>query len=137
MKVSEEPAEGGFTILTTISVTCNEAATRRYREYEKQGLDWIGRMIITENLVELAAKNNIQVRIEDARPQIVKLALQDNRSDMVYYVIIRFYFFPCDSRNRFRSGLYAAARLDKVSVRGLPDGSVRVTKVGEWAKIGA
>jgi hypothetical protein len=36
------------------------------------------------------------------------------------------------SRNRFRSGLYAAARLDKVSVRGQPDGSVRVTKVGIW-----
>jgi hypothetical protein len=36
------------------------------------------------------------------------------------------------SRNRFRSGLYAAARLDKVSVRGQPDVSVRVTKVGEW-----
>jgi hypothetical protein len=35
------------------------------------------------------------------------------------------------SRSRFRSGLYAVARLDKVSVRGLPDGSVRVTKVGE------
>jgi hypothetical protein len=40
------------------------------------------------------------------------------------------------SRNRFRSGLYAAARLDKVSVRGLPDGSVRVMKVGEWANVG-
>jgi hypothetical protein len=37
------------------------------------------------------------------------------------------------SRNRFRSGLYAAARLDRVSVRGQPDGSVRVTKVGEWS----
>jgi hypothetical protein len=37
------------------------------------------------------------------------------------------------SRNRFRSGLYAAVRLDKVSVRGQPDGSVRVTKVGEWS----
>jgi len=36
------------------------------------------------------------------------------------------------SRNRFRTGLYAAARLDKVSVRGLPDGSVRITKVGVW-----
>ena len=36
------------------------------------------------------------------------------------------------SRNRFRSGLYAAARLDRVSVRGLPDGSVCVTKVGQW-----
>jgi hypothetical protein len=37
------------------------------------------------------------------------------------------------SRNRFRSGLYAAVRLDKVSVRGLPDGGVRVTKVGVWS----
>jgi hypothetical protein len=41
------------------------------------------------------------------------------------------------SRNRFRSGLYAAARLDRVSVRGLPDGSVRVTKVGEWSSLRA
>ena len=36
------------------------------------------------------------------------------------------------SRNRFRSGLYAAVRLDRVSMRGQPDGSVRVMKVGEW-----
>ena len=40
------------------------------------------------------------------------------------------------SRNRFRSGLYAAARLDKVSVRGQVDGSVRITKVGEWRSVG-
>jgi hypothetical protein len=39
------------------------------------------------------------------------------------------------SRNRFRSGLYAAARLDRVSVRGQPDGGVRITKVGEWSSI--
>jgi hypothetical protein len=39
------------------------------------------------------------------------------------------------SRNRFRSGLYAAVRLDKVSVRGQPDGSVRVTKVGVWRSV--
>ena len=39
------------------------------------------------------------------------------------------------SRNRFRSGLYASVRLDKVSVRGLPDGSVRVTKVREWSSV--
>jgi hypothetical protein len=31
--------------------------------------------------------------------------------------------------------LYAAVRLDKVSVRGLPDGSVRITKVGEWSSL--
>jgi hypothetical protein len=41
------------------------------------------------------------------------------------------------SRNRFRSGLYAAVRLDKVSARGQADGSVRVTKVGEWSSLRA
>jgi hypothetical protein len=39
-------------------------------------------------------------------------------------------------RNRFRSGLYAALRCDKVSVRRQPDGSVRITKVGEWSGVG-
>jgi hypothetical protein len=39
------------------------------------------------------------------------------------------------SRNRFRCGLYAAVGLDKVSVRGFPDGSVRVTKVGMWSSV--
>jgi hypothetical protein len=39
------------------------------------------------------------------------------------------------SRNRFRCGLYAAAGLDKVSVRGQPDGSVRVIKVGRWSGV--
>ena len=40
------------------------------------------------------------------------------------------------SRNRFRSGLRAAALLDRFTVRGQPDGSVRVTKVGEWRGVG-
>ena len=39
------------------------------------------------------------------------------------------------SRNRFRSGVYAAVRLDKVSVQGQPDGSMRLTKVGEWSSL--
>jgi hypothetical protein len=41
------------------------------------------------------------------------------------------------SRNRFRSGLYAAALFDRIAVRGLPDGSVRVTKIGEWSSVKA
>ena len=39
------------------------------------------------------------------------------------------------SRNRFRCGVYAAARLDRASVRSQPDGSVRVTKVGVWRSL--
>jgi len=40
------------------------------------------------------------------------------------------------SRNRFRSGLRAAAVQDRVTVRWQPDGSMRVTKVGEWSSMG-
>jgi len=40
------------------------------------------------------------------------------------------------SRNRFRSGLYSAVRLDKVSVRGQPDWSVRITKTRVWRNAG-
>jgi hypothetical protein len=38
------------------------------------------------------------------------------------------------SRNRFRSGLHAAVRLGKVSVRGQPDGSVRVPRSGSGGR---
>jgi hypothetical protein len=43
------------------------------------------------------------------------------------------------SRNRFRCGLYVAAGLDKVSVRGQPDGSVRheSREMVERASLGA
>jgi hypothetical protein len=39
------------------------------------------------------------------------------------------------SRNRVRSGLRAAAVQDRITVRGQPDGSVRITKVGEWSSM--
>ena len=37
--------------------------------------------------------------------------------------------------NRFRSGLRAAALLDRFTVRKQPDGGVRVTKIGEWSSL--
>jgi hypothetical protein len=46
-------------------------------------------MIVTQNLADLSYKQNIKVRVEDARPQIVKIALKDNQSDIVYYIVIR------------------------------------------------
>ncbi len=38
--------------------------------------------------------------------------------------------------NRFRSGLRAAALLDRFTVRKQPDGDVRITKIGEWSGVG-
>jgi hypothetical protein len=64
-----------------------------------------------------------------------KIADRVHRLKVGQHFIVRGIGTDESSRNRFRSGLYAAARLDRVSVRGLPDGTVRVTKVGEWSSV--
>ena len=80
----------------------------------------------------------IALRHANLRPRVEQPGKYRKLADLVHRLKIGQHFdirgVGTDERdrNRFRSGLYAAARLDRVSVRGLPDGSVRVTKVGEW-----
>src|SRR5580658_9775222 len=45
---SESSPDWPFTLLTEISVSCDEGATRRYEQYKEQGLSWLGRAAITE-----------------------------------------------------------------------------------------
>jgi hypothetical protein len=85
----ESTTEYQFSILTLISVECNEAATSRYRAYEDAGLDWVGRFMITESLAMLSEVDNSQLLIEDARPKMLKIDLVDSKSDLVYKVVIR------------------------------------------------
>ena len=88
-------------------------------------------------------KHCIALRHASLRPRVEQPGTYRKIADRVHRLRIGGHFDVHDvgtderSRNRFRSGLYAAARLDRVSVRGLPDGSVRITKVGEWSSVGA
>lgn len=78
-----------FTILTEIHLHLNEAGTRRYQEYEKADLGWVGRRIITEALAELAAARDIRIRLEDQRPQFARYVLRDSKLGFEYPVMIR------------------------------------------------
>ena len=78
----------------------------------------------------------LRPRVEQPR-KYRKIADRAHRLKVGQYFDVRGVGTDERSRNRFRSGLYAAARLDKVSVRGLPDGSMRITKVGEWSSLRA
>jgi TIR domain len=84
----ESTAESSFNILTQITVVCNGAATRRYEQYQERGLDWLGRLIIAEQLA-LLAEERMQLLLKDARPQNLKLVLRDRRSDRAYRVTVR------------------------------------------------
>jgi len=49
-----------FTLLTEISISCDAAATKRYKQYVEEGLDWLGRAVITEALCDFAAKTRLR-----------------------------------------------------------------------------
>ena len=78
-----------FTLLTEISITCDEGATKTYRQYEEQGLGWFGRSAITECLCEFAAKEKIEMVLTDQHPQIRKVQLADPKRNLAYRVLIR------------------------------------------------
>ena len=78
-----------FTLLTTILVWCNEEATRNYQKYEQAGLGWVGRLVIAEVLTELAAKEKVELLIQDQHPVGTKILMKDNSSAISYDVIIQ------------------------------------------------
>ncbi|HET9285280.1 MAG TPA: toll/interleukin-1 receptor domain-containing protein [Candidatus Angelobacter sp.] len=78
-----------FTLLTEIWITCNEAATRRYKAYDQEGFDWVGRLIIAEMLTELATKEKVDLLLQDQRPVEAKFHMKDQSSDMAYDMVIR------------------------------------------------
>jgi len=85
----ESSWDQAFSLLTDVLVICNEAATERYRKYERAGLDWLGRMIITEAVTEFAAKENIKVVIKDQFPQEKGFGLLDEKTKCAYEVRVQ------------------------------------------------
>lgn len=85
----ETSGEWRFTFLTELSLTCNEDATRRYKNYDKENLDWVGRLVLAEAFAELASKEKVEVLLKDQHPVVEKYQLQDVSSPMSYDMIVR------------------------------------------------
>lgn len=80
-----------MTFLTQIYVFCNEVATNRYRQYESEGLDWIGRAVIAEALFDFGEKDDFRIILDNQFPKEVKATIADPKTDSAYNVI-------CESR---------------------------------------
>lgn len=78
-----------FTLLTEVVVRCNAPVTSRYKEYVGAGLDWMGRMVITEALADLADARDIRVILEDHNPKIIECRLQDSKLGATYDITIK------------------------------------------------
>jgi TIR domain len=85
----ETSAEWPFSLLTEVTLRCNEVVTRRYQEYVKAGLDWLGRMVLTEALIDLAEADDIRLILDDQFPKLFEGRIQDSKRNAVYEITIK------------------------------------------------
>ncbi len=76
-----------MTFLTEIVVTCNEVLTARQKEFQNAGLDWIGRMIISEALFDFGEKDDFRVVLDSSLLQTVKAKITDPKTGGEYTVV--------------------------------------------------
>jgi len=136
----QQPNQMGQFSPTTQSGDCEEIA-HPSTAYGRRRRNWIEAhgSVPAGQVVDASCGNEHCIALQHAylRPRIEQPGTYRKLAERVHRLKVgRHFDVPAigtdeRSRNRFRSGLYAALRWDKVSVRSQPDGSVRVTKVGE------
>ena len=87
----QSSSEMKFTLLTEVVVRCNAPVTSRYKEYVDAGLDWMGRMVVTEALAELADARveDLRVILDDQYPKVIESRLQDTKTAAAYDITIK------------------------------------------------
>lgn len=86
--IVEQVVNYPYTVLTEVSILANDAATRRYKRYEKDGLGWMGRHIITEHLEFVPNKEKYYVLLTDQKPQVQHIVFQDKKTPIMYRIQI-------------------------------------------------
>ncbi|WP_028301260.1 toll/interleukin-1 receptor domain-containing protein [Oceanospirillum beijerinckii] len=76
----EQAKEAPYTVLTQVTVFCNEEASQRYEEYCDLGLDWYGRFIITSFMSENIITENIKLLLKDSTKEIRNMSMVDKKS---------------------------------------------------------
>jgi len=77
-----------MTLLTEILVFCDEGATRRYKQYEDAGLDWVGRMMISKFLHDIGDRQEFQIILDDQMPHKQRVTSQDKNGNATYEIFI-------------------------------------------------
>lgn len=85
----ESSSEWPFSLLTEVVLRCNAEVTERYEEYVAAGLDWLGRMVVTEALADLADNEDIRLLLENQFPHTYEARLQDSKSASAYDITIK------------------------------------------------
>ena len=78
-----------ITVLTEVTVSGNEVVTRRYKQFDDAGLGWMGHLLITEALVDIAEADTLGVILDSPKAQVLNRGLRDEKRNAEYRVTIR------------------------------------------------
>jgi len=78
-----------ITGLTEVTVTANDVVTARYQKFDEAGLGWMGRLILTEALVDIAQADTLGVILDSPKSQVLNRGLRDPKRAAEYRVSIR------------------------------------------------
>lgn len=78
-----------MTFLTEVDVICNEVTTSRQKQYTDAGLDWVGRMMISEALFDFGEQKDIKIIIDDTLPKISNATIFDKKTGAEFHLTIR------------------------------------------------
>jgi hypothetical protein len=78
-----------MTILVEVDVICNEVLTSRQKQFTDAGLDWLGRMIISEALFDFGEGKDIKIVLDDSLPKSTGGTIRDESRGAEYHVEIR------------------------------------------------
>jgi hypothetical protein len=80
ISIIEMAKDQPYSALTQIIVKANDTATRRYKQFFENGIDWIERMSILFALTEFAIKSDFRVMLEDNFPKTKEIIWADEKS---------------------------------------------------------
>lgn len=75
-----------YSVITEINIDANEAATERYIEWEKRGLDWYARLVVMSMIASIEPQTERYLYLEDNFPKSRGYIVSDTKRGIEYKV---------------------------------------------------
>lgn len=86
--IVEQAKDQPYSVLTEIVINANEEATKRYRRFEEEGIDWIKRASIILELALLADKVDLRLLLEDEFPKTKEIGMKDQKLKAAFDILV-------------------------------------------------
>lgn len=80
----DHSAKIDYCVLTEVEIVGNDVATQRYHAFAERGFEWIQHGVLINAVADFAQRQNLQVRLTDARTQRHRVRMSDPSRGIEY-----------------------------------------------------